>query len=115
MDSKLKQLFLTSITSIILMTFSGAAAFLEAKPYVNAESMQQPTLKSQMEEIHRIFGVNFVYDSSIDLDIPYKGKLTDESPNRKTQTDNSKQFYTDRPEKDRQQRSQFRLCCFQYS
>lgn len=87
MDSKLKQLFLTSITSIILMTFSGAAAFLEAKPYVNAESMQQPTLKSQMEEIHRIFGVNFVYDSSIDLDIPYKGKLTDESPNRKTQTD----------------------------
>jgi hypothetical protein len=26
------------------------------------------TLKSQMEVIHEVFGVNFVYDSSLDLD-----------------------------------------------
>lgn len=32
------------------------------------------TLKSQMEVIHQQFGVNFVYDSSLDLDIPYRGR-----------------------------------------
>jgi hypothetical protein len=36
---------------------------------------QEPaTLKQQMELIHNHFGVNFVYDSAIDLDIPYTGK-----------------------------------------
>ena len=33
-----------------------------------------PTLKSGMEALHQIYGVNFVYDSSIALDIPGKGK-----------------------------------------
>ncbi len=33
-----------------------------------------PTLKSQMEVLHETFGVNFVYDSSLDLDVPYKGQ-----------------------------------------
>ena len=33
-----------------------------------------PTLKSGMESLHEIYGVNFIYDSSIALDIPYKGK-----------------------------------------
>ena len=33
-----------------------------------------PTLKSGMEALHQIYGVNFVYDSSIALDIPAKGK-----------------------------------------
>ena len=32
-----------------------------------------PTLKSQMEVLHETFGVYFVYDSSLDLDVPYKG------------------------------------------
>ena len=32
------------------------------------------TLKSEMEILHQIYGVNFVYDSSIALDLPYKGK-----------------------------------------
>ena len=31
------------------------------------------TLKSQMEVLHKHFGINFVYDSSLDLDIPYRG------------------------------------------
>ena len=34
----------------------------------------QTTLKSEMEILHQIYGVNFVYDSSIALDLPYKGK-----------------------------------------
>ena len=33
-----------------------------------------PTLKSGMEALHQIYGVNFVYDSSLALDIPAKGK-----------------------------------------
>ena len=32
------------------------------------------TLKTEMEALHQIFGVNFIYDSSLVLDVPYKGK-----------------------------------------
>ena len=32
------------------------------------------TLKTEMESLHQIFGVNFIYDSSLVLDVPYKGK-----------------------------------------
>ncbi len=32
------------------------------------------TVRSQMETLHDIFGVNFVYESSLDLDIPYRGE-----------------------------------------
>lgn len=32
------------------------------------------TLKSEMEVIHETLGMNFVYDSSIDINIPYHGK-----------------------------------------
>ena len=39
------------------------------------------TLKSEMEYLHQVFGVNFVYDSSIDLDVPYKGKPMKEVKN----------------------------------
>ena len=59
------------LTSAILFA---AAAF---SPRAAAAQTRQPepaTLKSQMEKIHKIYGVNFVYDSSIDLDIPYNGK-----------------------------------------
>ena len=37
-------------------------------------SSEGMTLKDQMQVIHQIFSVNFVYDSSLDLDIPYKGR-----------------------------------------
>ena len=32
------------------------------------------TLKTEMECLHQEFGVNFVYDSSLDIDVPYSGK-----------------------------------------
>lgn len=32
-----------------------------------------PTLREQMQIIHEHFDVNFIYDSSLDLDVPYKG------------------------------------------
>lgn len=35
---------------------------------------QARTLKSEMEFIHHEYGVNFIYDSSLDLTIPYEGK-----------------------------------------
>lgn len=35
---------------------------------------QERTLKSEMEFLHQEFGVNFVYDSSIDLEKAYSGK-----------------------------------------
>ena len=44
-------------------------------PDAGAASRRQApdgTLKSRMEAMHEMFGVNFVYDSSIDLDVPCK-------------------------------------------
>ena len=35
---------------------------------------EQMTYKTQLHVIHQHFGVNFVYDSALDLDIPYKGR-----------------------------------------
>ena len=32
------------------------------------------TLKTEMECLHQEFGVNFIYDSSLDIDVPYRGK-----------------------------------------
>ena len=32
------------------------------------------TLKTEMECLHQEFGVNFIYDSSLDIDVPYTGK-----------------------------------------
>ena len=51
-----------------------AAIIMMASPIADANATparQEPaTLKQQMELIHNHFGVNFVYDSAIDLDIP---------------------------------------------
>ena len=41
----------------------------------------RPTIREQMEMIHRHFDVNFIYDSSISLDIPSDARLT---PDRQT-------------------------------
>ena len=35
---------------------------------------QERTLKSEMEYIHQEYGVNFVYDSSLDLEKVYSGR-----------------------------------------
>ena len=44
-----------------------------AHAHASVKTDEVMTLKSQMEVIHQQFGVNFVYDSSLDLDIPYRG------------------------------------------
>jgi len=33
---------------------------------------QTRTIRTEMEAVHKIFGVNFIYDSSLDLDVPCK-------------------------------------------
>ena len=40
----------------------------------SAREQQSRTLKSEMEVIHEHLGVNFVYDSAIDLNVPYSGR-----------------------------------------
>ena len=39
-----------------------------------AYAQQNRTLKSEMEVIHESLGVNFVYDSAIEINVPYHGK-----------------------------------------
>ena len=46
-------------------------AFLAIAP---ASAQQSRTLKSEMEVIHESLGVNFVYDSAIEINVPYSGK-----------------------------------------
>ena len=41
---------------------------------IHAQAQQSRTLKSEMEVIHESLGVNFVYDSEIELNVPYSGK-----------------------------------------
>lgn len=54
-------------SAIIIMMVT--AIYLPAQNKKVTEK-KEVTLKSQMEALHERFGVNFVYDSSIDLDIP---------------------------------------------
>lgn len=42
-------------------------AFLAIAP---ASAQQSRTLKSEMEVIHESLGVNFVYDSAIEINVP---------------------------------------------
>ena len=35
-----------------------------------AQNRAMPTLRTEMEEIHQIYGVNFIYDSSLEIDVP---------------------------------------------
>ena len=53
------------ITAVIAMAFSAVSS---------AREQQSRTLKSEMEVIHEHLGVNFVYDSAIDLNVPYSGR-----------------------------------------
>ena len=56
---------------LYLITATITMAFLAIAP---AAAQQSRTLKSEMEVIHESLGVNFVYDSAIDIDVPYSGK-----------------------------------------
>ena len=61
------------VLSFISTILFAAVAFSPKAAAVPSRQSEPATLKSQMEKIHEIYGVNFVYDSSIDLDVPYKG------------------------------------------
>ena len=62
---------LLKYTVILTVTSILALPALYAKRSQNDASR---TLRSEMEVLHHIYDVNFVYDSSIALDVPYKGK-----------------------------------------
>ncbi|MBO5709630.1 MAG: hypothetical protein J6S01_09860, partial [Bacteroidales bacterium] len=51
------------IATIITMVLSAVAP-------AQTRSQQERNVRSEMEVIHQAFGVNFVFDSSIDLNIP---------------------------------------------
>ena len=53
------------ITTICAMALSAVAPAL---------AQQSRTLRSEMKVIHESLGVNFVYDSAIEIDVPYSGK-----------------------------------------
>ena len=56
---------------LYLITTTIALAFGTMTP---AAAQQSRTLKTEMEAIHESLGVNFVYDSDINIDVPYSGK-----------------------------------------
>ena len=51
--------------AIVLMAFSSVAP---------SYAQQYRTIESEMKVTHESLGVNFVYDSSMDLNVPYYGK-----------------------------------------
>ena len=53
---------------LLLITTTLAMALLAIAP---ASAQQSRTLKSEMEVIHESLGVNFVYDSAIEINVPY--------------------------------------------
>ena len=53
------------ITTVIAMAFHAVAP---------AYAQQNRTIKSEMEVIHKLLDVNFVYDSAIEINMPYSGK-----------------------------------------
>ena len=54
------------------MTLPAAVIGLDAQTVKTRD--ESSTLKGEMESIHQHFGVNFVYDSSLELDVPFAGK-----------------------------------------
>lgn len=63
---------LSLFTAILLMALLTVSVVMDAR--ASRDDQGKTTLKSQMEVIHQTFGVNFIYDSSIDLDIPCKSQ-----------------------------------------
>ena len=63
---------LSLLTTILVM-----AVLAVADPHISQarSSRTDPeTVRAGMQVLHEIFGVNFIYDSSLDLDIPYRGR-----------------------------------------
>ena len=60
---------------LLLITTTAAMVFFAMAP---AGAQPGRTLKSEMEVIHQSLDVNFVYDSAIDIDVPYSGRPMEE-------------------------------------
>ena len=58
--------FLKHIVTII-------AATLGVFTFAAASAQESSTLKKEMMYLHNQFNVNFVYDSALELDVPYHG------------------------------------------
>ena len=71
MKQRLKLLFLTLSLCLSLGVVTG---FTSA-----AQSGRRTTMKERMAWIERTYGVNFVYDSSVNMDIPYGGDGREDS------------------------------------
>lgn len=67
------KLFYKITVLLLLMVVSGAEAVGRGK--------EEPTVREQMEIIHLHYDVNFIYDSSISLDIPSNARI---NPERQT-------------------------------
>lgn len=63
---------LSILATIILMAVQTVAEPVSLQARSSRDGTM--TVRSQMETLHDIFGVNFVYESSLDLDIPYRGE-----------------------------------------
>lgn len=56
---------------LLITTFLTVVFSTSAQP-------QAKTIRSEMKVIHEYFGINFIYDSSLEIDVPYNGKPMDE-------------------------------------
>lgn len=56
---------------LLLITAISVMALYSVAP---AHAQESRTLKSEMEVIHESFDVNFVYDSAIEINVPYSGE-----------------------------------------
>lgn len=71
------------------LSFIAAICAMALYAVAPAHAQQSRTLKSEMEVIHESFGVNFVYDSAIELNVPYSGKPMKDIINDRKGSDSS--------------------------
>lgn len=72
-----------------VLSFIAAICAMALYAVAPAHAQQSRTLKSEMEVIHESFGVNFVYDSAIELNVPYSGKPMKDIVNDRKGSDSS--------------------------
>ena len=72
-----------------VLSFIAAICAMALYAVAPAHAQQSRTLKSEMEVIHESFGVNFVYDSAIELNVPYSGKPMKDIINDRKGSDSS--------------------------
>lgn len=74
------------LTTILVMAVLAVAdpVLSQARPV----RTEPETVRSSMLILHNRFGTNFVYDSSLDLDIPYRGRPMKDLIDRNSRSDN---------------------------